>query len=371
MSEIRKLILKEWMRFFVGSVLVLLLVLSLGHILNSLLRDVGELKTILFDLALETPSFLVKVFPVSCLIASLFSINKLTNRNELTAIFASGFSRKSFIITIGATGASVGVLLFFINAYLVPSAKHKQDMANNARQSLPAATTHSKKSTLSINTLNAGKIWFKGQDYFFSYSSFDRQTNTLYNLTLYYYNKNFKFTEQLSASFAEYKDHDNWLLANVVHYTNLDNKTFPTISKTSEMPLKIRETVSDFKQINANISTLNIWKLNDYIGVLRANGINYSEYFVSFLDKFSSGFTCLVLAILASTALFSPNRRNSSFGKNVAFVLGFTFMYWFIYSYFLSLGETSQIPAVVATFGVPFFFSIYLFFYFIYHRKLR
>ena len=188
---------------------------------------------------------------------------------------------------------------------------------------------------------------------------------------MYYYNKNFKFTEQLSASFAEYKDQDNWLLANVVHYTNLDNRTFPTITKANEMPLKIRESVSDFKQINANISTLNIWKLNEYIGVLRANGINYSEYFVSFLDKFSSGFTCLVLAILASTALFNPNRRNSSFGKNVAFVLGFTFMYWFIYSYFLSLGETSRIPAVAATFGVPFFFSVYLVFYFIYHRKLR
>jgi lipopolysaccharide export system permease protein len=74
---------------------------------------------------------------------------------------------------------------------------------------------------------------------------------------------------------------------------------------------------------------------------------------------------------LASVALFSPNRRNSSFGKNISLVLGFTFFYWFIYSYFLSLGQNSSIPAVIATFGVPSIFVLYLIVYFIYHRKLR
>jgi lipopolysaccharide export system permease protein len=69
--------------------------------------------------------------------------------------------------------------------------------------------------------------------------------------------------------------------------------------------------------------------------------------------------------------LFNPNRRNSSFGTNIAFVLSFTFIYWFIYSYFIQLGQISKIPAVVATFGVPSIFIIYIFFYFIYHRKLR
>lgn len=370
MSTITKLILKEWLHFFLGSVLILLMVLSLGHALNSLLKDSADFKTIYVSLYLEIPTFMIKIFPVSCLIASLFSINKLKNRNELTAIFASGFSRRRFIFGIGTIGTLVGVLLFFINAYLVPYTKHRQDLTKNglARE---AAGSSIKKSTVSINALNSGKIWFKGQDYFFSYSSFDRKTNTLYNLTLYLYDKNFKFTEQVSAAYADFQIGSNWLLHRTLHYTNLDNKTFPTVKYFDEKPLTIRETVSDFAQINADIATLNIWKLYDYIGVLKTNGINYSEYYVTFLDKFSSAFTCLVLSILASIALFNPNRRNSSFGKNVAFVLTFTFIYWFIYSYFLTLGQTSRIPAVVATFGVPSIFVVYLTFYFIYHRKLR
>lgn len=369
MSKIKKLILKEWLRFFLGSALVLLMVLSLGHILNALLKDSADFKTIYTSLYLELPSFTIKIFPVSCLIASLFSINKLKNRNELTAIFASGYSRKQFVFDIGMIGAIVGTLLFFINAYLVPYTKHQQDLLKKGPTI--ESSDNIKKSTISINALNSGKIWFKGQDYFFSYSSFDRNTNTLYNLSLYFYDKNFKFTELVSAAYADYQQDNKWLLHRTLHFTNLDNKTFPNVQYYESKPLTIRETISDFKQINADIATLNIWKLYDYIGVLKNNKINFSEYYVTFLDKFSSGFTCLVLSILASIALFNPNRRNSSFGQNVAFVLSFTFIYWFIYSYFLSLGQTSRIPAVVATFGVPGIFVLYLAGYFIYHRKLR
>ncbi len=369
MSNIRKLIFKEWLRFFLGSTFVLLMILCLGHILNALLKDSADFKMILTSLYLEIPSFLIKVFPVSCLIASLFSINKLKTRNELTAIFASGYSRRKFVTDIGMIGTIVGLLLFYINAYVVPYTKHRQEV-KNIRSSSSSLNPGGSKKGIS-NAISSGKIWFKSQDYFFSYSSFDRKKNVINNLTLYFYDKNFKFTEQLSAVLAVHKDENHWLLQDVLHVTNLENKTFPSVQFSKTKDVKIRETISDFQQINSNIATLDIWKLYDYIGVLRNNGINSSEYYVTFLDKFSSGFTCLVLAILASIALFNPNRRNSSFGTNVAFVMSFTFIYWFIYSYFLTLGQTSKVPAVVATFGVPSIFVIYLAGYFVYHRKLR
>lgn len=367
MFTIRKLILKEWLTFFLGSVFILLMILSLGHVLNGLLRATNDLRSILIDLCLETPNFLIRIFPVSCLIASLFSINKLKSRNELTAIFASGFSRRQFVLCIGIIGALVGTALFFINGYLVPYTKHQQTIIHDN----PEVASKAQKSTVSINALRSGRIWFKGQDYFFSYSSFDSAQNTIYNLTLYYYNSDHKLSEQISAISAKFIEGNSWLLSKGLHVTNLENKTFPEPNSFQEKIFQLKETITDFKKINADISTLDIWRLYDYITVLRTNGINDSEYLVTFLDKFSSGFTCLVLAILASVALFNPNRRNSSFGTNIAFVLSFTFVYWFVYSYFMTLGQTSKIPAVVATFGVPSLFVFYLAFYFIYHRKLR
>ena len=196
MFTIRKLILKEWLTFFLGAVFILLMVLSLGQILTGLLKATNDFKTILVDLGLEIPTFLIRIFPVSCLVASLFSINKLKSRNELTAIFASGFSRRQFVLCIGIIGAFVGTALFFINAYLVPYTKHQQSIMAN----VPSIANKAKNSAVSINALKSGRIWFKGQDYFFSYSSFDGTNNIIYDLTLYYYNTDFKFSEQVSAA---------------------------------------------------------------------------------------------------------------------------------------------------------------------------
>lgn len=361
MSIIKKLILKEWLTFFAGSVIILLMVLSLGHMLSGLLSAHKELQHLLKDLVLESPTFLIKIFPVACLIASLFSINKLKSRNELTAIFASGYGRSRFVVAICVAGSVAGIILFFINAYVVPYAKHQQALLNN-----PTA-----ENSVSINALNSGKIWFKGKDYFFSYSSFNTRLLELNNLTLYFYDSNFKFNEQISAPRATYEKNNSWILKNPIRTTNLQNQTFPDVKKYASLPIELNETISDFRKINTDILTLSIWRLYDYISVLRASEINPDEYYVIFLDKFSSALTCLVLAVLASVALFNPNRRNSSFGRSVTFVLAFTFFYWFVYSYFLTLGQTSHLPPLVATFGVPMIFVFYLFFYFIYHRKLR
>jgi lipopolysaccharide export system permease protein len=321
----------------------------------------SELSYAILKLLYDTPGFLVKVLPVSSLIASLFALDKLRNRNELTAIFSAGYSRKKFILLLSMLGLFSGLVLFYINAYLVPYARFKAITRLNI----------SGQSSVTTNVINSGRIWFKGINYFVSYSSFDSIKNKLNELELYYFDESFKITEEIKAKEAVYVEGTTWELKNATLITNLNNKTFPNTKTVHNKTWTIDESILDFKKINADISTLSIWKLYEYILVLNTNELNSNEYFVSFLDKFSSAVTCLILTLLSAVAVFNPNRRNSSFGLNVTFVLAFTFFYWFIYSYFITLGQTSRISPITATFGVPGIFAIYLIFFFIYHRKLR
>jgi lipopolysaccharide export system permease protein len=361
MSILNKIIIKSWLIFFFSATAVLMFVLSLGNFLGGLLSSKNEFIYVFYKLIYDTPMFMVKIFPVSCLIASLFSLNQLKNRNELTAIFASGYSRKKFIYTLSLLGLSVGIFLFYINSYLVPYTRGK------AFSELKQVG----KSSITRNAINSGRIWFKGSNYFVSYVSFDSNRNKINEIDLLYFNANFKITEEVKAKYATFLDNKNWELHNVTHITNLENPTFPALKYYPIKNWNLEESIQDFKKINADIATLSIWKLYDYIQVLSANGLNSNEYMVSFLDKFSSSFTCIILSLLSAIAVFNPNRRNSSFGLNVSFVLGFTFLYWFIYSYFITLGQTSKVHPIIATFGVPSIFSLYLLFFFLYHRKLR
>jgi lipopolysaccharide export system permease protein len=361
MSILRKIIIKEWLAFFISATLILLTVLSLGNLLSNLMKAESSLVHVVENLIYEFPNFLVKIFPVSCLIASLFSLNKLKNRNELTAIFAGGFSRLKFVSTIAALGLLMGGILFYINSYLVPIARLK--VINQS--------AHQNQTIVTANAINSGKIWFKGKNYFVSYASFDAKNNIIHNLSLLYFDSEFRLIEQVSGRTAKFIEGQTWKFEPFNRVTNLNNSTFPSRQTLSSSDWKIEESLQDFKKINTDITTLSIWKLYDYIKILRSNDLNDNEYYVSFLDKFSSALTCLVLSLLSAVAIFNPNRRQSSFGKSVGFVLSFTFFYWFIYSYFITLGQGSRIPAVVATFGVPMVFAIYLSFFFVYHRKLR
>lgn len=361
MTILNKIIVKIWTIYFLSATAVLMLVLSLGNLIGGLLSSKNEFSYVFYKLVYDTPMFMVKIIPVACLIASLFALNQLKNRNELTAIFASGYSRKKFIFTLSLLGTLVGVILFYINAYLVPYTRGK---------AFTELAQVGKSSTVR-NAINSGRIWFKGPNYFVSYVSFDSTKNKINELDLLYFDQDFKVTEELKAKSATYLENKNWELHGVTHLTNLDNPTFPASKYSQSLRWNLEETIQDFRKINADIATLSIWKLYDYIIVLNSNGLNSNEYLVSFLDKFSSSFTCIILSILSAIAVFNPNRRNSSFGLNVTFVLGFTFLYWFIYSYFITLGQTSKVHPILATFGVPAIFTIYLLFFFLYHRKLR
>lgn len=366
-SYYKQIIFKEWLRFFLGSSIVLLLVLSLGHTINGIMRANSDLYQVFISLLIEMPNFMIKIFPVSSLVGSLFSINKLRNTNELTAIFASGYSRKEFMSDIFIISTLVAIILFAINSYVLPFAKSKKDLVQDMYGNF---STFQAKG-LTANAINSGKIWYKSGDYFFNYSTFDKKTNFLHNVEIFYYDQSHKLTEKIEANTASHIRDNLWLLQKVTRISNLHFDDFPIEKNHDKLEIHINESLSDFQKINSDITTLNIVKLWEYISILTNSGLNTAEYLVLFYDKFSVSIICIILALLAATAIFTPNRRTSSFGKSAGLVFSFTLFYWFIYSYLMTLGQSSKIHPVFATFGVPIIFCAILIFYFFYHRKLR
>ncbi len=366
-SYYKKIIFKEWLRFFLGSAIVLLMVLSLGHTINGIMRANSDIYQVFIGLLIEIPNFMIKIFPVSSLIGSLFAINKLKNTNELTAIFASGYSRKEFMGDIFIIATFMALILFSINSYILPYAKSKKDLVQDMYGNF---STFQAKG-LTANTINSGKVWYKSGNYFFNYSAFDKKTDQLFNVEIYYFDQTNKLTEKIEAQTASNLNQGQWILKNVKIISNLNFDDFPIENTYPEHKLNINETLSDFKKINSDITTLNIVKLWEYISILSSSGLNTAEYLVLFYDKFSVSVICIILALLAAVAIFTPNRRTSSFGKNAGLVFSFTLFYWFIYSYLMTLGQSSKIHPLIATFGVPAIFTMLLIFYFFYHRKLR
>ncbi|MGI4991187.1 LptF/LptG family permease [Halobacteriovorax sp. GFR7] len=367
MSVVRNLITREWLKFFAASAVVLLLLLSLGNLISGFLRENVTAKEVLLSYFIQLPSFLIKVIPISCLIGSLFSINKLKSRNELVAIFAGGYSRQSYLRDILLTSIYVAIFQFILSAYISP-------YINSRRFSILDSPDEKfrvfKKKGLSSSTIKSGKIWYKSPKYYFAFSSFDKKTNTLNEVTIYHYNAGRDLTKIDTFKMLSYDSRtERWWPTNGTGYDELDSPSFPKIDIV-ELPITLNESIEEFTKIEADISTLTFLRLYDYITQLNNNGINVNEYLVMFYMHISEGLICIIFALIAATSIFNPNRRNSSFGRSVAFIFIFTILYWLVQSYFIELGKNLKISPFLATFSVPFLFTIVIVLIFFKNRRL-
>lgn len=315
------------------------------------------------------PGYILKIFPISCLTASLFSINKLKNRNELTAIFASGFSTKKYFYTLIQASAVVAILQLFIGGFVQPTVRSYRD---SLIENSSSKFRNLKAKGLRTSTIGTGKIWFKSNDYFFSFSSFDKQNGVLNNVNLYFFDNSYKLAKKIVAPKLTYKGNTTWIATDAKIYEKVESdEHFPASKFLKTHSIELKEDLSDFKKIESDITTLTLFNLYIYISRLSESGININEYLVMLLDKFSSSIICIVLALVAAVAIYSPNRRTSSFGKTLGIVFIMTLFYWLTYDYSLELGRSSKINPFLSAFSLPIIFSIYLVYQFKTNQKLK
>jgi lipopolysaccharide export system permease protein len=115
---------------------------------------------------------------------------------------------------------------------------------------------------------------------------------------------------------------------------------------------------------------LTFFKLRQFINRLSKTGINISEYQIILLNKVFLSLVCLVFALIPLSTIFNPNRRSSSFGKNVVLTMFVTILFWVLYSSAIALGNSGQLPPLVATSSVPLLFFSFVAWTFQKNRKL-
>lgn len=367
MTGLKALILKEWLRFFAGSVFVLFLILTIANLISGFLRGNVSTSEVLINYLIELPSNFNKIFPISCLIASIFSVNKLKNRNELVAIFASGFSTRNFLTIIALVSTAVGMIQFGVAGYVDPFVrKYKGVLLEESASKFKNLSSKGLKAA----TIGSGKIWFKSEGYFFSFNAFDKVNNSLKNVDIYLFDQNYKIIEKIKARELTYTKDEQWVLYDGQFTNSLENEGFPDVVKFESRNFTLEESPDDFRQIESDITTLGVGSLWNYVQRIGKAGLSTSEYMVMLLDKFSSSLICLVFGLMAAIGIFNPNRRQNTLGKNLAFIFVFTLLYWLIYTYLIELGSTAKLNPWLACFLVPLIFGIFISVVFYQNRKL-
>jgi lipopolysaccharide export system permease protein len=361
MLILSRLIVKEWFKSLVGAVTVLFLLITIADLINGFLQG-KDAARVLLEYSLKMPDLMGKMFPICCLVATLFSLNKLKGHAELISILAAGYSYRKIYFLIGTCALSVVFVQFLNLGFIEP-------YANKVKRQEIQKSRASEGKYLTRSSAEGGRFWYKSQNYFASFSYFDRKTNSLLNLEVYFFSPTHTSVKIIKSDQANYVD-GRWILSNVTELSELQAPTFPRQTSSAEMPLKLEEVPEDFGEFEADLTTLNFIKLSQFISRLSRTGINIAEYEIILLNKIFLSFVCLVFALLPAATIFNPNRRSDSFGKNVILTLLVTVAFWVLYSSSVAFGNSGTLNPWLATGLVPMGFFGFVAWTFFKNRKL-
>jgi lipopolysaccharide export system permease protein len=362
MNLLTRLFVVEWFKSLVGALVSLLLLITSADIINGFLRG-KEGEQVLLEWALKMPDLAGKMLPVTCLLATLFTFNRLKSHNELIATLAAGFSYTRITALIGSCSLLMVILQFANLGFLEP-------YANKVKRQEIKKSMVSEGKYLTRGAVDGGQFWFKSKDYFATFLTFDKKKSSLNQVRFYFFTSDGLASKVISAERADFVSDRTWNLINMHTLEDLTGNQFPRMNTSTSQSIVLQETPDDFKEFEADLTTLNWFNLSDFITKISQTGINTSEYRILLHQKIALSFSCLVFALIPLGTMYKPSRRSDSFGKNVALTLILTVAFWLLFSTALSYGQSGKIPSWLAAYIVPLGFMAHAIRTFWHNRKL-
>ncbi|MBI5848710.1 MAG: LptF/LptG family permease [Nitrospirae bacterium] len=346
-------------RLYLADFLRLLLLISLGlSLLFSLIDLIGKIDdflpnkpsvgSLIFYAVYGIPRFFLYLLPMSVLICSLFTFSQAARRKEITAIRAAGGRMRDLFYPFVMTGAVLSIAAFAIGEFAVP------DFAQRSAVLKIKLEGKEKKSALSDGT-----TWIK-----------DRKGNPvkieLYipeekiaqNVSIFINGKDF-LESVITAKRAIWQtEQQQWLFEEASQY---DSKTGKT-TKISRMNYPDLDSPDIFSKEMKASDEMGIAELYRYIQRLKNAGFSNMKLIVDLNSKVSFPLINAVMMLLGISLAGRARMGGGLFTAGLG--LGVSLLYWFGYTFTLSIGYAGILPPFIASWLVPVLFgsaSVYLF----------
>jgi LPS export ABC transporter permease LptF/LPS export ABC transporter permease LptG len=332
----------------VAAFLMLLLVFTLFELLGDILRNQISPLVVGEYLLNVSPYFVYNITPLSILLAVLITLGVMQRSNEITAIKTTGISIYRIITPLVVASAILATGLFFADQFYLPHANKRQDALRNLIKGKPAQTY-----------LNPDRKWIFGQhsDIYY-YQLFDSDRDQFGRLAVFQFDPGtFQLTKRIYADRAHWEDSlQRWVCTQgwerdlrgpaIENYRTFDVATFPAVS----------EPPTYFKKEVKQSSEMNYQELRRYIHDLQQSGFDVVRLRVQLQKKLAFPIITLVMAVLAIPFSLSTGRRGAVTG--VAVAVGIAVVYWTVAGLFESMGNISQLPAVLAAWSPDLIFAL-------------
>tara|TARA_B100000989_G_scaffold272176_1_gene229426 strand:- start:1509 stop:2591 length:1083 start_codon:yes stop_codon:yes gene_type:complete len=308
---------------------------SLAFILNifeeiNFFKDLEVSLTLpIFLTFLNIPSIIFDIFPFIFLITAQFAFIKLIDQNEIIVLKNFGLDNLKIIKILSVLSFLIGLIIITVYYNFSSSLKYSYLNLKNSYA----------KDNKYLAVITENGIWIKDETgeniNIINANRFNK--NILYDVDILQFDKNFNFKKNIISK-KIIIENKSWLIKDaLISDSKGKNKNIKNYYLLTNL------NYSDVNSLFSNLSSLNIFELNDLRK--KYENINYSSTEVnSAIQKLISfPFYLTIMTILASTIMLNIKHNKSKIFHLIFGILISVIIYYLSF-FFEELGKNEQIP---------------------------
>ncbi len=334
MKVIDKYLIREFVKSFLaclGFFTALLLVVRFGE------KEVGtfiakrmSLMASIESLFLQVPGYVIQIAPPSMLFATFFSLGRMTQNNEITAMRTCGISLYRIFLPIFLTAFFIALIMIAFNDQVVTRATKKDIELKGLSIEAPGVS----KDIVFISTDNR----------VFYIDTINLNIRSMKRITIYDLDENYEIRGQIDAKEASWAD-GVWRLRNGVirKYENgIWQETHFNIRDIS-----VQEDPEIMIKNSQDRQTLPLAELSKLVNYKKRTGQVVRKDLVSFYSRLSFPYACFVMAMLGAPLFVMFGKSGAAVGFLLTMFI--SFVYWGVaIAIFEALGNNGVLPPIVS-----------------------
>jgi lipopolysaccharide export system permease protein len=305
-------------------------------------------------LLLKLPESGARLMPAACLLASVLTFSTLTKHNEMTAVRASGMAPLRLAWPLFLLGGLGGLMLLMAHEYLIP-------YTNQAYRLLWRTHVLHEPLATPSGMVQSGKIWYRAGSRLWSVELSKPLEQRLLGVTIYELDATGSVCRRYDVAEARWEP-PGWVLRQgTVHV--FDNGTFAGPSEEfAEQVVDFPEPLADITALRKPPDEMSLREMRAYIQRLRRQGFADVAYTVEFYGKLAFAAVCIIMAGFGVPLAIRLNRSGGT-TQAISLTLFCGFGYWILHSLAMALGQSGQLPPVLAAWSTNCCFglgSVYL-----------
>jgi lipopolysaccharide export system permease protein len=359
-------ILREFFRNFLWSLLfftILLLVVRFSEKeMGGFISRHMSVSSSILSLVFQVPSFVIQVAPPSVLFATFFSLGRMAQNNEITAMKAAGMSLYRIFQPVFIAAFLIALFMIVFNDQVVTWANEKEADIKDS---------YSRTSGVARYVVFASS----GGRMFYIYLMFPRN-HRMQNVTIYEFDEDNNLLRETFAREVSWSG-ETWYLKDGIVRTLKESPQFPvfdmaspTQSKSAAQPERgWEETPYEHKEITVpedpeimvketrDLKEMSFAELSKLIKYKKLAERSVRRDLVSLNDKISFPFACFIMAILGAPLFVIFGRSGMAVGFLLTMFI--SFLYWSIaIAVFEAFGNNGKLPPMLSCWAANFIFAV-------------